>query len=65
MKEKELDLRKRELELAADRQVQAAEQQQTIMKAFMSQSTATTEFASNVCGTAATAKQNLDGFNRK
>lgn len=37
LKEKELDLRKRELELAADRQAQAAEQQQTIMKTFMSQ----------------------------
>ena len=37
MKEKELDLRKRELELAADRQAQAAEEQQTIMKTFMSQ----------------------------
>jgi len=36
-KEKELDLRKRELQLAADRQAQAAEQQQTMMKAFMSQ----------------------------
>ena len=37
LKEKELDLRKRELDLAADRQAQAAEQQQTMMKAFMSQ----------------------------
>ena len=37
LKEKELDLRKRELELAGDRQAQAAEQQQTMMKALMSQ----------------------------
>jgi len=37
LKEKELDLRKREVELAVDRQAQAAEQQQTMMKAFMSQ----------------------------
>ena len=37
LKEKQLDLRKRELELASDRQGQAAEQQQTMMKAFMSQ----------------------------
>lgn len=44
MKEKELDLRKKELELAADRQAQAAQQQQTMMKA-------------------ATAEQNLHGFN--
>ena len=37
MKEKELDLRKGELELAADRQAQAAEQKLTMMRAFMIQ----------------------------
>ena len=32
-----MDLKEKELELAADRQGQAAEQQKTMMKAFMSQ----------------------------
>ena len=37
LKEKELELRKRELELAADKQTQAAQQQDSMMRAFMSQ----------------------------
>ena len=37
LKEKELELMKRELELATDKQTQAAQQQHSIMRAFMSQ----------------------------
>ena len=37
LKEKELELMKRELELAADKQTQAAQQQESMMRAFMSQ----------------------------
>ena len=37
LKEKELELRKRELELAPDKQTQAAQQQDSMMRAFMSQ----------------------------
>ena len=37
LKEKDIELRKRELELAADKHTQAAQQQNSMMRAFMSQ----------------------------